>query len=469
MEPAKEKPTSVCHVVAVPYPGRGHVNPMMNLCKQLASRKPDNILITFVVTDEWLGFIGSDPKPNNIRFRTLPNIIPSELVRAKDFPGFIEAVTTKLEAPFEQLLDQLEPPVSVIIADPYLSWDVGVANRRNIPIASLWTMSATVFSIFLHFDLLLQNRHFPASLSGFGNEVVDYIPGIPPTKTRDLPTFFFGTGQQVLDTALNCVSHAAKAQYLLFTSVHELEPHAIEALKSKFSFPVYPIGPSIPYLALQDKPQSEDARNLNTNYFQWLDSQPRSSVLYISLGSFLSVSKSQMEEIIYGVQNSNVRYLWVIRDDISQFDGVETLDDKGRGLITPWCDQLRVLCHPSIGGFWTHCGWNSTLEAIYAGVPMLTFPIFWDQVPNSKQIVEDWKIGWRAKRNTLEKDWILIEREEIANIVQRFLDFDNEEVMQMRRKVEELKIMCRGALTKRGFSYANLDSFVLDISKINQM
>lgn len=176
-----------------------------------------------------------------------------------------------------------------------------------------------------------------------------------------------------------------------------------------------------------------------------------------------------MEEIIYGVQNSNVRYLWVIRDDISQFDGVETLDDKGRGLITPWCDQLRVLCHPSIGGFWTHCGWNSTLEAIYAGVPMLTFPIFWDQVPNSKQIVEDWKIGWRAKRNTLEKDWILIEREEIANIVQRFMDFDNEEVMQMRRKVEELKIMCRGALTKGGSSYANLDSFISDISKINQM
>ena len=138
---------------------------MMNICKQLVSRKGD-IIITFVVTEEWLGLIESEPKPDNIRFATVPNVIPSEHGRAKDFPGFIEAVNTKLEAPFEKLLDQLKPPVSAIVADTYMVWAVGVGNRRNIPVASLWTMSATVLTVFRNFDLLGQKGHFPIQFSG---------------------------------------------------------------------------------------------------------------------------------------------------------------------------------------------------------------------------------------------------------------------------------------------------------------
>lgn len=130
----------VCHVVAVPYPGRGHVNPMMNLCKQLASRKQHDFLITFVVTEEWRGLIGSQPVPDNVRFATLPNVIPSEHGRANDFAGFLEAVSTKLEAPFEQLVYRLEPQVTAIMADCYVVWAVGFGNRKNIPVALLWPM-----------------------------------------------------------------------------------------------------------------------------------------------------------------------------------------------------------------------------------------------------------------------------------------------------------------------------------------
>lgn len=181
--PAQVKPTSLCHVLALPYPGRGHVNPMMNICKLLVSRQPD-ILITFVVTEEWLGFIGSQSKPHNIRFRTLPNIIPSEHGRANDFAGFLEAVFTKMEAPFEELLDRLlldddEQPaaaVTAIIADTYLPWVVDVGNRRNIPVASLWTMSALVFSVFHHFELLERNGHFPFDLSGADtSQLLNYL------------------------------------------------------------------------------------------------------------------------------------------------------------------------------------------------------------------------------------------------------------------------------------------------------
>ncbi|XVF68453.1 hypothetical protein PTKIN_Ptkin11bG0004200 [Pterospermum kingtungense] len=456
MESTKPESTGVCHVVAVPYPGRGHINPMMNLCKLLCSKSPD-ILITFVVTEEWFGFIGSDNKPANVCFRTIPNVIPSELVRAKDFTAFLMAVLTKMEAPFEELLDRLEPPVTAIIADTYVDWTVEVGKRRNIPVASLWTMSASVLSVFHHFNLLVENQHFPADLSEQGNERVDYIPGLTPMLLADLPTIFYQNNRQTLKLALDCVSSVPKSQYLLFTSVYELEFQVIDAFRAKLPFPVYTIGPSIPYLDLKENFSKTTSPN-GPDYLQWLDLQPKGSVLYVSLGSFLSVSAAQIDEIIGGVQDSGVRYLWVSRGDSSKF---KDCCGGRQGLVIPWSDQLRVLSHSSIGGFWTHCGWNSTLEAVYAGVPMLTFPIFWDQVPNSKQIVEDWKIGWRAKKNKVGEH--LVMRQEIADLVRKFMDFESNEGKEMRRNAGKLRESCQIAIAKGGSSDINVDSFIKDI------
>ncbi|XP_043708139.1 UDP-glycosyltransferase 87A1-like isoform X2 [Telopea speciosissima] len=443
-----------CHVVAMPYPGRGHINPMMNLCNLLASRGResgrDDILITFVVTEEWLSFIGSDPKPANIQLRSIPNVIPSEKGRAGNFAGFLEDVMTKMEGPFEQLLDQLEveTPATAIIADTYLVWVVGVGNRRNIPVASLWPMSPSVFSMFHHFDLLVQNGHFPANLSERGGEHIDYIPGISSICLSDLPTIFYGPGKEVLGRVSEAISWVPKAQCLLFTSFYELDSHSTDALRAALSLPVYPIGPSIPHMI--------DHNTLNKDYyFNWLDSQSEGSVLYVSLGSFLSVSSDQMEEIAAGLHDSGVPYLWIARQDTSHLQKAS----GEKGIVIPWCDQLRVLCHSSIGGFWSHCGWNSTLESVFAGTPMLTFPIFWDQMPNSKLIADDLRIGWRVR----EGENKVVKREDIARTVQRFMDSSGEETKEMRRRARELQCVCKNAIEKGGSSETNLDAFVRDI------
>ncbi|KAJ0084459.1 hypothetical protein Patl1_31019 [Pistacia atlantica] len=454
----KTSSMKICHVLALPYPGRGHINPMMNLCKLLVARQP-HILITFVVTEEWLGFIRSETKPENVRFATVPNVIPSELDRAKDFPGFLEAVSTKMEAPFEKLLDELEFPVFAIVADSYMRWAVDVGNRRNIPVASLWPMSASVFSVFHHHELLLKNGHFPVELSERGEEVADYIPGLPSTRVADLPSALYGGERQVLHRVLESVSGVSKAQYLFFTSVYKLEAQVIDKLRAEFPFPVYPVGPTIPYFQLTDDNSSLTTSLNGLNYLKWLDSQPSGSVLYFSLGSFLSVSSAQMDEIVAGVRNSGVRYFWVTRGDTSRFkDGG---DDKG--IAVPWCDQLRVLCHSSIGGFWTHCGWSSTLEGVYAGVPMLTFPIIADQVLNSKQIVEDWKIGWRVKKEVASES--LVTREEISELVQRFMDRNSGEKKEMNKRARKLQEICEVAVAEGGSSITNIDAFLEDSSQ----
>uniref|UniRef100_A0A6N2LXN6 Glycosyltransferase n=1 Tax=Salix viminalis TaxID=40686 RepID=A0A6N2LXN6_SALVM len=446
--------TAVCHVVAMPFPGRGHINPMMNFCKLLASRKHD-ILITFVVTEEWLGYIGSEPRPDSVRLVTIPNVIPPESLKAVDFPGFYEAVMTKMEAPFEQLLDQIEIPVTAIIGDIEVRWAISLGSRRNIPVAAFWTMSATFLSMLYHFNLSNQNQKSPTSLLG----QVDYIPGISSSDLAELQKVFQKTDQRVFQLALECISKVPQAQYLLFTSVYELEPLVMDTMKDTFQFPVYPIGPAIPYSELEGNFSGTNDSHMVPEYLQWLDSQPKGSVLYISLGSFLSVSSTQMDEIFAGLQDSGVRFLWVARGEASRLK--DTWSDD-RGLVLPWCDQLKVLCHSSIDGFWTHCGWNSTLEAVFAGVPMLTFPLFLDQDPNSKQILEDWRIGREVRRGGTEEN--LLTRQEIAKLVQKFMDLESNEGEEMRRRARELGNICQQAIAEGGSSTTNLDAFIRDIS-----
>ena len=140
---------------------------MMNLCKLLASRRPDNLLITFVVTEEWLGYIGADPKPASIRFATIPNVVPPERQKAADFPRFYEATMKKMEDPFEQLLNRLEPPVTAIVGDVELRWPIEVGNWRNIPVAVFWTMSACFFFSMLHHLTVLSSKRAAVDLSAY--------------------------------------------------------------------------------------------------------------------------------------------------------------------------------------------------------------------------------------------------------------------------------------------------------------
>ncbi|OWM80859.1 hypothetical protein CDL15_Pgr006890 [Punica granatum] len=239
-----------------------------------------------------------------------------------------------------------------------------------------------------------------------------------------------------------------KAQCILFPSVYELERQAIDALKAEFSFPIYSIGPAIPCL-------KRGRANAGMDYMQWLDKQPGDSVLYVSHGSFLSASGEEMDELAAGLRESQVRFLWVAREESPRVK-----ESSGElGMVVPWCDQLKVLSHTSVGGFWTHCGWNSIKEGISSGVPFLTFPFVMDQIPNSKLVVEDCKIGWRVRDKT---------RQSIADLVCRFMDPQNVESKEMRRRAKQLQEICQISGREGGSSETNTNAFIDHIFKISQ-
>ncbi|RZB69869.1 UDP-glycosyltransferase 87A1 [Glycine soja] len=432
MEAAPSSSTCACsHLVTMPYPARGYINPMMNFCKMLLSN--DNtrlILVTFVVTEEWLGFIGSDPKPDIMRFATIPNVV------ASDHPGFLEAVMAKMEASFEELLNRLQPPPTAIVSDTFLYWAVVVGSRRNIPVALFSTMSASIFFVLHHHHLLV-------NLSENGGERVDYIPEISSMRVVDFPLNDGSCrSKQLLKTCLKGFAWVSKAQYLLFTSIYELEPHAIDVLKAELSLPIYTIGPAIPYFSLQNNPTFSTTNGTSDSYMEWLQ------VLFFTShkGSHFSVSRAQMDEIAFALRESGIQFLWVGRSEASRCD-----------------QQLRVLSHPSIGGFWSHCGWNSTKEGVLAGVSFLTFPIIMDQQIDSKMIVEDWKVGWRVKEDVKVNTTTLVKKDEIAMLVQKFMDLDSNLAREIRERSETLRQICSRAITNGGSAVTDLNAFVKDL------
>ncbi|KAK2982742.1 hypothetical protein RJ640_025158 [Escallonia rubra] len=261
----------------------------------------------------------------------------------------------------------------------------------------------------------------------------------------------YGNGSEVMHRVQEAMSRVAKAQYLLFTSIYELEAQTIDGLKEKLQIPIYSIGPAIPYFKLRDK-LSPIIHNNEPNYVEWLDSQPKASVLYISQGSFLSVSSAQLDKIVAGVIDSGVRYLWVTRGEVARFKGG---GDDNMGFVLPWCDQLMVL--GILVTLWVELDERRPI----CRCSNAYFPQILGSSAKSKSIVDDWKIGLRVKRE--EGVESLVTRDEIAKLVRRFMDLENEEGKELRRRAKNIKEICRRAVAEGGSSQTDIDGFIKDI------
>lgn len=195
----------------------------------------------------------------------------------------------------------------------------------------------------------------------------------------------------------------------------------------------------------EDTSLGGDLLPVSNGYVEWLDSKEDKSVVYISFGSYFVLSKRQTEEIASALLDSGFPFLWVIRVKEEEKEEEEELcfreELEGKGKLVKWCSQVEVLSHGSVGCFVTHCGWNSTMESLVSGVPMVAFPQWSDQKTNAKLIEDVWKIGVRVEN---DGDGI-VEKEEIRKCV--------EEVMgsgELRMNVKKWKGLAREAAKEGG-------------------
>ncbi|KAK4349515.1 hypothetical protein RND71_032270 [Anisodus tanguticus] len=234
-------------------------------------------------------------------------------------------------------------------------------------------------------------------------------------------------------------------------------------------YPMKTIGPTIPSMYL-DKRLPDDKeygmslfKPMANECLNWLNRQPISSVVYVSFGSMAKLEAEQMEELAWGLKNSNKNFLWVVRSTEEPKLPKNFLDELAseKGLVVSWCPQLQVLEHKSIGCFLTHCGWNSTLEAISLGVPMVTMPQWSDQPTNTKLVQDVWEMGIKAKQD--EKG--IVRREVIEECIKLVMEEEKGNVI--RGNAKKWKELARNAMDEGGSSDKNIEEFVSKLMTIS--
>ncbi|MFS7962323.1 putative UDP-glucuronosyl/UDP-glucosyltransferase [Helianthus anomalus] len=373
-----------------------NINPLLNLCHLLSSRPGLTTLYTIIVTEEWHEIFGSDPKPDNIRFATIPS--PEELEP--------EPSDTEMAKQFDRLPDTMELQLKFIIADVTLGRSTfDVANRRNIPVAAYWLMSASTLS-FLH-HMLTSTRHL-------GNEGTYDLSQTRLSRMLLTPKI---TSLFPLDTRAKC---------LVLTTTYELQGDAVDETVNTLIYLCMSLAQTYPISGVCHQ------------------SKPPGSVLYISLGSLVQVSNNQIAEVLAGLKQSGVTFLWAAGGETSLLSD----DDYGSdGLVVEWCDQLRP------EGIVTFFGWNSTKEGLFSGVPLLTFPLQGDEAFNSKLIYEGWKVGRKLKTCSNA----FVSREVVKDVVREFMGLEGDSRASLMERVKHVEGICRQSVEEVG---KEIDSFI---------
>lgn len=295
--------------------------------------------------------------------------------------------------------------------------------------------------------------------NGYLETIIDWVPGMKNMRLRDFPSFIRTRDPSdhfMLDFIIDTTDSASKASGLILNTFHALEHDVLNPLSSMFPT-ICTVGP-LPLLLNQIPDDNSIGSNLwreETECLQWLNSKQPNSVVYVNFGSITVMAPEQLVEFAWGLANSHKPFLWIIRPDLVVGDSVilppefvtETIQ---RGLMAGWCPQEKVLNHPSVGGFLTHSGWNSTIESICAGVPMICWPFFAEQQTNCRYACTEWGVGMEIDNN--------VERDEVEKLVKELME--GEKGKSMKKAAMEWRTKAEEATAPCGSSYLNLDKLV---------
>ncbi|XP_062109257.1 phloretin 4'-O-glucosyltransferase-like [Humulus lupulus] len=454
----------------VTYPAQGHINPSLHFANRLAAAGADVTFVTSVFGHRCVvRATGHEP---DISFAPFSDGYDDGFKSGGDPDQYMSEMRCHGSKAIRDLVVSARNdgrPYCCMVYTILIPWAGLAADEVGLPSVLLWIQPATVFDIYYYYfhgygDIITENskRHPPAKTT---------LPGLSLEFTsRDLPSFM-----DAADTYLFAIP-VFREQYEILEKKHkpkvlvntfdELEPEAFRAV-GKVN--LIGIGPLIPSSFLDGKVPSSDSEE---KYIKWLNSKPKTTVVYVSFGSMAIMSKQQMEEMAKGLLEFGRPFLWVVREktqnddkDDDELSCREELDKLG--MIVPWCSQMEVLCNDSVGCFVTHCGWNSTLESLASGVPMVGFPQWSDQGTNAKLIEDVWGTGVRAKLNE-EK---IAGNEEIKRCLELVMegketvavDGGKESWVEKRRNALKWKDLAREAVKEGGSSDKNLKAFVAEM------
>ncbi|GLJ07876.1 hypothetical protein SUGI_0076050, partial [Cryptomeria japonica] len=485
--------TSETHVVVLPFPSLGHYIPVLELSRLVASQ---NLTVSYVTTpanvprfqdfiDEALN-CGIDlrllvlPTPD---VEGLPQGRESSDICPPESYGSIFVLANKLQHPFDAWMElqfqqqELAAPPVCVVFDSFMGWVRQSAEKFSISCVEFSTSGAfgisgtnsasrSIMQRALEKEgenSLVLSLDLPRPLRFKRNEIdQDYWT---PDEMNPITKFLLPMLQIVVKGASG----------LMLNTFKELESEYVDHLRNLTGKPLWAIGPLLPMTYFGGAGNKVSTRGkmadiATDELAQWLNSQRAGSLVYVSFGSVVKLSKEQTKALARALEGSQQPFVWAIKVRESGSSGnAEYLPEgfldrtKGRGVVIwGWAPQLLILSHPSVGAFMSHCGWNSTLESLSLGVPIAGWPMFGDQFFNMR-ILAEMGVGIQL----CEHRGGIPDEEKVREVLRQVLSDDKGK--EMRTAAEKAKEMARKAVGDGGSSNVNVQGFASEMRKLLKM
>ncbi|KAI9117361.1 hypothetical protein K1719_011527 [Acacia pycnantha] len=455
------------HVLAYPFPSSGHIIPLLDLCKRLVSH---GIYVTVLITPSNLPLLQPLLPPHAPYLQSL--LLPDPHQK-RLFP--LVSAMRRLHHPFllSWAHSHPSPPVA-IISDFFLGWTHHLARDLRIP--RLVFSPSGAFALSFSYSLW---RYLPVNPDPAGNaaSLISFpdLPNSPVYPWWQLSYHYRENkkGDPEWDFHRENMLDNMASWGVVFNTFSELEPVYLSHMKAELGHDrVWAVGPVLPPNEVGNGANSADRGGSSSvpchEVMTWLDSRSDCSVIYVCFGSRTVLTSRQMEVLTTALEVSRAQFILSVRGPderhVGQDVGVipEGFEEgvRGRGLVIKgWSPQLAILGHRAVGSFLTHCGWNSVLEGLVAGVVMLTWPMGADQYTNAKLIVDELGAGVRAAEGTTEN---VPEAAELSEVIKRSLEENSRE----RVRAKELKKAALEAVEAGGSSQKELDALVKHFSEL---
>ncbi|XP_073018591.1 anthocyanidin 3-O-glucosyltransferase 5-like [Primulina eburnea] len=454
------------HVVMLSSPEAGHVVPVVALANRLAEQHHVRSTVLLVTT----GAPSESKLMNPPRERGLvetiwlPPVDISNLVDPSTKMMTLMCLMMREAVPVVRsaiaAMDRLPDALIVV----YFGTDsLQIASEFNMPKFILCTSTAWFLAMSVYFPILDEQMKGPfIDESGHLK-----IPGCKPVRHEDAVDMMMDRDDQQYHEYLRIGRGLSLSDGILVNTCEDLEAKTLQAftendaMNSVCKSPVYPIGPLT---------RPVESTGFQSDLMDWLDKQPNHSVLFVSFGSGGVLSAEQTLELACGLELSQQRFVWVIRppkkghvNDALFPDNIEGTEDdylpegflnrtKNIGILVPtWGQQVEILAHPATGGFMSHCGWNSTLESIVSGVPIIAWPLYAEQRMNATFLVEELGVAVRPEVLPTKK---VVGREEIEKMVRTLME--HKDGQGMRDRMMQLKTRATNGLNEGGSSHASM-------------
>ncbi|OIT32957.1 PREDICTED: UDP-glycosyltransferase 89B2-like [Nicotiana attenuata] len=468
------------HALIFPYPAQGHMLPLLDFTHQLFIR---DIAITILVTPKNLPILNpllsQHPSINTLilPFPSHPSI-PDGVENVKDLPadGFRSMMYTlgKLQDPILDWFNNHPSPPSAIISDMFLGFTHEIATQLGIRRYVFSTSGALALSVVYSLWSEMPQR----KNTNDENEIFELpnIPNCPKFPWWQLSPIFRSYVKGDPNSEFIRKSYLADiaSHGLVVNTFTELESVYLDHLMKDLGHDrVWAVGPVLP-------PHEENDTNnfgssnrggsssiLASEILAWLDTCEDNSVVYVCFGSQAVLTNKQMEELAIALEKSGVKFIWsakrATKGHVSNDYGVipSWFEEKvaGRGLvIRDWAPQVLILKHRAAGAFLTHCGWNSTLEGLVAGVPMLTWPMGADQFANANLLVDEHKVATRASEGAKT----ISNSDELAKLLAEAVEGKG---VERRERASELRKAASNGIKEGGNSFKDLEMFVKHLSE----